>query len=100
MVKNTHANEGDARDVDSIPELGRSSGEGIPTPLFLPGESHGQRSLVGYRLWGCKESNTTAHTHTHRQNTRTTMRIDELLCNVLKLCLACREHSINTREQR
>ena len=23
---------------------------------ILPGESHGQRSLVGYGLWGCKES--------------------------------------------
>ena len=27
-----------------------------PTPVFLPGESKGQRSLVGYSLWGCKES--------------------------------------------
>ena len=26
-----------------------------PTPVFLPGEFHGQRSLVGYSLWGCKE---------------------------------------------
>ena len=26
-----------------------------PTPLFLLGESHGQRSVVGYSLWGCKE---------------------------------------------
>ena len=26
-----------------------------PTPLFFPGESHGQRSLVGYSPWGCKE---------------------------------------------
>ena len=26
-----------------------------PTPIFLPGESHGQRSLVGYSPWGCKE---------------------------------------------
>ena len=23
-------------------------------PVFLPGESHGQKSLVGYSLWGCK----------------------------------------------
>ena len=30
-----------------------------PTPVFLPGESHGWRSLVGYSLWGRKESNTT-----------------------------------------
>ena len=25
-----------------------------PTPVFLPGKSHGQRSLEGYSLWGCK----------------------------------------------
>ena len=30
-----------------------------PTPVFLPGESHKQRSLVGYRPWGPKESGTT-----------------------------------------
>ena len=26
-----------------------------PTPVFLPGKFHGQRSLVGYSPWGCKE---------------------------------------------
>ena len=26
-----------------------------PTPVLLPGKSHGQRSLVGYSPWGCKE---------------------------------------------
>ena len=26
-----------------------------PTPVFLPGKSHGQRSLAGYSLWGLKE---------------------------------------------
>ena len=26
-----------------------------PAPVFLPGESHGQRGLVGYSLQGCKE---------------------------------------------
>ena len=30
-----------------------------PTPVFLPGESHGQRSLVGYSPWGSKESDMT-----------------------------------------
>ena len=34
-----------------------------PTPVFLPGESHGLRSLTGYNLWGHKESDTTEHTH-------------------------------------
>ena len=38
-----------------------------PTPVFLPGESYGQRSLVGYNLEGCKESNTTERLHFHFQ---------------------------------
>ena len=32
-----------------------------PTPVFLPGESHGQRSLVGDGPWGCKELDMTEH---------------------------------------
>ena len=35
------------------------------TPVFLPGKSHGQRSLVGYNLWGRKESDTTEQLHIH-----------------------------------
>ena len=36
-----------------------------PTPIFLPGEFHGQRSLVGYSPWGHKESDMTEQlTHT------------------------------------
>ena len=34
-----------------------------PTPVFLPGESHGGRSLVGYSPWGRKESDTTERLH-------------------------------------
>ena len=33
-----------------------------PTPVFLPGESHGQRSLMGYGPCGCQESNMTEST--------------------------------------
>ena len=33
--------------------------EQLLTPLFLPGEFHGQRSLAGYNPWGLKESDTT-----------------------------------------
>ena len=53
-VKNLPAN---TRDVGLIPGLRRSPGEenGNPTPAFLPGKSHGQRSLEGYSPWGCKE---------------------------------------------
>ena len=50
MVKNPPANTGHVRDVGSIPGSGRSPGEGHGklTPVFLPRESHGQRSLEGY----------------------------------------------------
>ena len=51
MVKDLPANVGDVRDVGLIAGSGRSPGEGRawqPTPVFLPGESHGQRSLAGY----------------------------------------------------
>ena len=49
-----------ARNLASIPGLERSTGEGngssVPAPVFLPGESHGQRSLVGKSPCGYKES--------------------------------------------
>ena len=48
----------------------RSLGRKIPwrkewlrTPVFLPGESNGRRSLAGYSPWSCKELDTTEHTH-------------------------------------
>ena len=50
-----------AEDLGLIPGSRRSPGEGNgqPTPVFLPRESHGWRSLVGYSPWGRKESDTT-----------------------------------------
>ena len=56
------------RDLGSIFASGRSAGEGNEwqtTLVFLPGDSHGERRLVGYSPWGTKESDTTeklAHT--------------------------------------
>ena len=55
VVKNTPANAGDIRDEGSVPELGRSPGGGQPTPVFLPGEPYGQRSLAGYSAEHCTE---------------------------------------------
>ena len=55
-VKNLPAN---AEDLGPTLRLGRSPGEeNGNTPVFLPGKSHGQRSL-GYSPWGLKESDTT-----------------------------------------
>ena len=36
-----------------------------PTPVLLPGKSHGRRSLVGYSPWGHEESDTTERLHFH-----------------------------------
>ena len=38
-----------------------------PTPGFLPGRSHGQRSLVGYSPWGHRESDLTEHTRYRKE---------------------------------
>ena len=36
-----------------------------PTPVLLPGKSHGRRSLLDYSPWGCKELDTTERLHFH-----------------------------------
>ena len=58
MVKNPRANAGDP---GLIPESGRSPGGGHGNPIqySCPENAHRQRSLVGYSLCGCKESDTT-----------------------------------------
>ena len=65
MVKiHVPINARDTRDSGSICGLGRRPGGENGIPVFLPGESHGQRSLVGYSSWGQKESDMTEYTHT------------------------------------
>ena len=54
MVKNLTANAGDIRDAGSVPWQ--------PTPVFLPGESHGQTSLMCPSPRGHMESNRTGAT--------------------------------------
>ena len=53
VIKNPPANAGDITDawVRKMPWRR----EWLPTPVFLPGEFHGQRSLADYSPWGCKE---------------------------------------------
>ena len=50
-----------------------------PTPVFLPGESQGQGSLVGCRLWGHTESDTTEATQ-HQQQQQQTLQKGMWLC--------------------
>ena len=71
VVKEPPANAWDKRDVGSIPGLGRSprGGNGNPLQYFCLENPHGQRSLVGYGTWGCKESDMTEYTQ-HRERGR------------------------------
>ena len=55
VAKNLPANAGGVRDVGSVPWRRACQ----PTPVFMNGESHGQRSLLGYIPWVCKELDTT-----------------------------------------
>ena len=73
MVKNLPASAGY---VGLIAGWGRSSRrrKWQPTPVFLLGKSHGQRSLAGYNPQGPKEWDTTKHTH---------MQFVEYFCSVL-----------------
>ena len=68
VVNNPCASAGDLGDPGSIPAWGRKR-KWQSTPGFLPGESHGRRSLVGYNPWGLKESDTTERLHFHGPDT-------------------------------
>ena len=57
MVKNLHAVQ--ETQVQSLGWKILWRRKWQPTPVFLPGESHGQRSLAGYSPWGRKESDPT-----------------------------------------
>ena len=71
VLKNPPPSAGDAGDVGSIPGLGRPwRRKRQPTPEFLPGKSHGQRSLAGSvhevtKSWTWLSMHTHTHTHAH-----------------------------------
>ena len=65
-----------------------------PTPVLLPGKSDGQRSLVGYSPWGCKESDTAEQLHLHCivmacGSTLVAMGVSDI-CFSLSVVLVCR----------
>ena len=66
VVKHPPANVEDAREVGSVPGLGRSPGVRNGThSSILAGKFQGQRGLVDYSPWGYKESDTTEQRSTH-----------------------------------
>ena len=48
-----------------------------PTPVFLPGEFHRQRSLEGYSPWGCIESARLNNKHTHTRKQKDTSDLED-----------------------
>ena len=60
-----------------------------PTPVLLPGESQGRGSLVGCRLWGRTESDTTEVTYQQQQQQQTAyiycIHMAEVLCDSVEL---------------
>ena len=49
-----------------------------PTPVFLPGESHGQRSVAGYSPWGHKELDMTEQITHFTVNSYTVYRVNSI----------------------
>ena len=61
-------------DLGLIHGSGKSPREQLPTPVFLPGKFHGQRSLEGYSPWSCKESDMTERLTPPHPNHHTNVR--------------------------
>ena len=81
----------DTGEAGLIPGSGRSipwRRKWQPTPVFLPGKSHGRRSLVGYSPWGCKESDTTEQACSHRKGCKSWVLLSLLQSFLFCLLLA------------
>ena len=105
MVKNPPASAGDLRDTGLIPGKIPWRREWQSTPVFLPGESHGQRSLAGYSPWGRKVLDMTEATqHSHelfsgRAGTTAHLSLSSLLENMddgKTTTLGCGGHHLHT----
>ena len=83
--------------MSSVPGLGRSpgGGHGNPSPVFLPAESHGQRSLEDPSPWGHGELDTTEVTqHAHSFNISKVKNIRKKFLFFITVALACSKLSI------
>ena len=67
VVKNLPSNAEDRRGAGFDLQVGKIPWrrKWLPSPVSLPGKPYGQRSLVGYSSWSCKESDMTEHIHAH-----------------------------------
>ena len=84
VIKNLPASAGAVGDLGSAPQSGRFPwrSKWQPTPVFLLGKPHGQRSLAGCSPWGCKQSDMTERLSTQMH------KIDQAFCKTSEqLCL-------------
>ena len=77
VIKNSLANVGDTRDARLIPGPEDPLEKEMAThSSILAGKSQGQRSLVGYSPWGCKELDTTEHSALYKSSSYSTFTWD------------------------
>ena len=88
-----------AGDIGSIPGSIRSLGrKSQPTLVFLPGEFHGQRGLVGYSPWGQKEQDMTEHlTHANKATQKKFMSL-LALGELSSVCIISQEQCMRSIE--
>ena len=73
-----------AQRVKSLPKVWET--EMQPILVFLPGKAHGQRSLVGYSPWDCKELNMTEQLHIFTKGPESS----DVLMKIWKISCICR----------
>ena len=77
-----------AGDLGSIPGSGRSPGERNGNPLHYSCLRSPQRSLVGYSLWGCKESDSTERLNSvNKRTSKEWCRVQKFEMGAWKLCI-------------
>ena len=81
---------------NSVKSLGQEDPlekEWQPNPVFLPGESHGERSLVGYSPWGRKESDMTERLSLSSYSSKV-RQLSVEFSSVAQSCLALQPHGL------
>ena len=73
MVKNLPDNAGDSGEVGSVPGKMPWRRKWQPTPVFLPGKFHGQKSLAGCSPWDHKESDIAGQLSMHMHTSAPTV---------------------------
>ena len=70
-----------------------------PMPVFLPGKSHGQRSLVGYSPWGLKESDATERLHFTSLLLAHIRSLINTFCCICSISLCSKESACNAGDE-